>query len=256
MSQTEIQLIERAKLALNRCHWEIGECAYEWTEKYARGRTDVDFGQQIGMSGDQVYQRRRVYQTFGDVYQQYTDLAWSHFYVALNWDDAAECLQWAQDLNSSVAEMKAWRRANRGEDLSKPPFDDLPPEYLSDEKHIVRDPNDFDMDGEDSERYAGDMVASGAPRMNDEPYTPFRNDARGSAPKGQEEQDPAHKPIALKEAPTGPKLMRKVIKAMEISLELLTPGAIKQLKKEDAELKEKMLELATQLQERVQELAE
>ena len=64
--------------------------------RFARGRTDADFAQLVGLSADQVFQRRRVWETFADVYSGYPALKWSHFYVAVAWDDAAECLQWAQ----------------------------------------------------------------------------------------------------------------------------------------------------------------
>ncbi len=41
-TESEEFLIERAQNALNSCNWVIGECAAEWTQKYARGRTDAD----------------------------------------------------------------------------------------------------------------------------------------------------------------------------------------------------------------------
>lgn len=119
---TEEQLIERARLALSECNWTIGECASIWTRRYARGRSDQAFAELLGLglSADQVYQRRRVWETFADVRGSYTNLSWSHFYSATSWDDAAECLQWADDMEATVAEMRAWRRAQRGEDLSEP----------------------------------------------------------------------------------------------------------------------------------------
>jgi hypothetical protein len=115
---TEEQLIERARLALSECNWTIGECASIWTQRYARGRSDQAFAELLGLSADQVYQRRRVWETFADVRESYAALSWSHFYTATSWDDAAECLQWADDMQATVAEMRAWRRAQRGEDLS------------------------------------------------------------------------------------------------------------------------------------------
>ncbi len=118
VKETEADLVSRAQLALSHCNWEVGECAATWTTRFARGRTDGDFGAQIGLSADQVYQRRRVWETFADVRDNYSQLKWSHFYAALTWDDAAECLQWAEEIRATVAEMKAWRRAQRGEDLS------------------------------------------------------------------------------------------------------------------------------------------
>src|SRR5579871_6631178 len=121
VTETEEQLVRTAEMAISQCRWTVGECASKWTKRYAKGRTDLDFGALIGISGDQVYQRRRVWETFSDVRDQFASLKWSHFYAALNWDDASECFQWAEETHSTVAEMKAWRRAMRGEDLTSEP---------------------------------------------------------------------------------------------------------------------------------------
>lgn len=110
--------------SLSSCNWTIGRCACEWTQRWARGRTDAEFGVRVGLSSDQVCQRRLVWERFADVRGQYQRLSWSHFYAALNWDDSAECLQWAEDLGATVAEMKAWRRSQHGEDLTQPPDDE------------------------------------------------------------------------------------------------------------------------------------
>ena len=64
---SEEELISRAQMAVSQCNWVLGECAASWTQRYARGRTDADFGQMVGLSSDQIYQRRRVWETFGDV---------------------------------------------------------------------------------------------------------------------------------------------------------------------------------------------
>ncbi len=72
--ETEKELIQRARTAVSQCNWTVGECAVQWTKKFARGRTDADFGEQVGMSGDQVYQRRRVCETFTDVKENYSAL--------------------------------------------------------------------------------------------------------------------------------------------------------------------------------------
>ena len=118
---TEQQLIERAQSALTQCNWVVGECAAEWTQKHAKGRTDENFGFLIGMSKEQVHQRRRVWESFADVKDEYEFISFSHFNSALNWDDAAECLAWANDIQATVAEMKAWRRSQHGENLTEEP---------------------------------------------------------------------------------------------------------------------------------------
>jgi hypothetical protein len=122
--ESEASLIARAQTAISRCNWEVGECAAIWTKRFSRGRTDADFASLVSLSADQVYQRRRVWETFADVYQNYPSLKWSHFYASINWDDAAECLQWAEDVQAGVAEMKAWRRAQRGEELDAPSLEE------------------------------------------------------------------------------------------------------------------------------------
>lgn len=192
-SLTEQDLIERAQNALNQCNWVIGECAAQWTKRYAKGRTDNDFGAKIGLSGDQVYQRRRVWESFSDVHAEYANVKWSHFYAALNWDDAAECLQWADEMQATVAEMKAWRRAQRGEDLTEQadgevPFIESAIEHLSPTAGFVREPDEGETSarGARSERSGGGeaaTVSAAARGTSDEtPYAPFGKDARGAAP--------------------------------------------------------------------------
>ncbi|HET6425782.1 MAG TPA: hypothetical protein VFG20_18980 [Planctomycetaceae bacterium] len=139
--ETEQDLIQRAQSAVSSCNWEVGQCAGLWTKRFARGRTDADFALLVGLTGDQVYQRRRVWETFGDVSANYPALKWSHFYAALTWDDAAECLQWANDIGSTVAEMKAWRRAQRGEDLTEA-ADEAEYGWLASDPVEVRIPGD------------------------------------------------------------------------------------------------------------------
>lgn len=118
VTETEQELIATAQLALSSCNWTVGECASKWCQRYSRGRTDADFGAIVGLSGEQIYQRRRVWESYADVVDNYSKLKWSHFYVALAWDESAECLAWAEDNQATVAEMKAWHRMQNGEDLT------------------------------------------------------------------------------------------------------------------------------------------
>lgn len=231
--ETEEQLITRAQGALSHCNWELGECAAKWTRKYARGRTDADFGALIGLSGDQVYQRRRVWETFSDVSGSYPKLKWSHFYAALTWDDAAECLQWAADIEATVAEMKAWRRAQHGEDLSEAPesgeWDQAPGaaslELLPVEAGLVRDPATF---GSGSARRGGTggrerdvPTVAGAAREAGDDYAPFGKGARGRAGEGETA-------IAGREAPSAEHVLKRIITALERCDAALTPSVLEQ----------------------------
>ena len=230
--ETEQDLIDRAQHALNECNWVIGECAAQWTKRYAKGRTDADFGAKIGLSGDQVYQRRRVWETFSDIHDEYAQLKWSHFYAALNWDEAAECLQWADEMQATVAEMKAWRRAQRGEDLAEQADEDVPfaesaIEHLSPTAGFVRDPDDDLSNGSSAEERAArqresaesSTVAAAARGTADEqPYSPFGKDARGSAPTGS-----ADKPKKSTEA-----VLKSLAGAVEKCDKALTPAVLEE----------------------------
>ncbi|MBR9803402.1 hypothetical protein GYB59_17690 [bacterium] len=187
--ESEEALVEKARVALSQCNWVVGECASQWTEKYARGRTDADFGNMVGLSADQVFQRRRVWQTFHDVRNEYPALKWSHFYVAINWDDAAECLQWAVENQATIAEMRAWRRAVHGEDLTTDP-DPNALQALDYDNMTVRDAVEVGAGGDvpfDPNGAEGSVSSSGEVT----PYAPFRKDARGNFEGEQSEETPS-----------------------------------------------------------------
>jgi hypothetical protein len=104
--------------------WDIGRLAHQWTTRFAKGRTDEDFGKLIGLPQQQVNQRRLVWATFGDVYHSSGKLTWTHFREVLNWDDAEEWLAEANSNGWSVANMKRMRdvrqRIADGDDLTEP----------------------------------------------------------------------------------------------------------------------------------------
>ncbi len=231
-SESETALITRAQTALSQCNWVVGECAAQWTQKYAKGRTDADFGNLIGLSGDQVYQRRRVWETFADVHENYGDLKWSHFYSALTWDDAAECLQWANENQATVNEMKAWRRAQHGEDLSEPAEDlDVPSfdptnEYLTAEPGFVQEPS---MAGAGARSGRGavtegterPITAAGFARESSgDDYAPFGKGARGSAPGSEDESGPSRAAVAVDQ------IVKRITSAIEKCDAAITPEVI------------------------------
>ena len=183
----EDAILSTARHAISQCNWVIGHCACEWTERYAAGRTDGDFGEQVGLSADQVYQRRRVWETFADVRHEYGGLRWSHFYAAVTWDDAPDALGWAEEMAATVAEMRAWRRAQRGDDLSQPPEpEELPPfeptSVLSPTTTHISSFGDEETSGDtasdpDRERSESDFLAV-ARQTGESDYSPYRPDAR------------------------------------------------------------------------------
>ena len=256
VAESEQELIDKAQGAVSQSNWIVGECAAKWTKKYAKGRTDADFGQLVGLSGDQVYQRRRVWETFADVDGDYIDLKWSHFYVSLNWDDAPECLQWAQENQASVAEMKAWRRAMHGEDLSQQQATDDWGNDLTiqtSDRTEVKDPDDFVPSEPGSAKPSGsrtdqNLVASAAR----EDYSPFRKDAGSPAakPGGGATATVLEKPKLEPE-----KLLKKHVTSLERANKGLTKDVLKSKGKDAEKLVKRLRTVVNELAAKVAELA-
>lgn len=264
VTESEEQLIDRAQSAVSQSNWVVGECASKWTQKYARGRTDADFGRQVGLSGDQVFQRRRVWETFSDVFNEYGELKWSHFYVALNWDDAPECLQWADEQTATVSEMKAWRRAQRGEDLtedlsSEPPLDEWAAANVlsisSDAASEVKPAGDPSATvpftpGQSSEREAADTVPAFAREAGgefSEDYVPFRNTAGGKAPEGEQ----ADVAVLERPRPTAEALVKRWTSSVARINRMLDEQLVKDVKKLPEKLRVRFVEEVRELAEKV-----
>lgn len=237
VAETEADLIAKAQQAVSSCNWVVGQCAANWTERYARGRTDADFAALVGLSADQVYQRRRVWETFGDVCDQYPSLKWSHFYLALNWNDAPECLQWAEENQATVAEMKAWRRAINGEDLTAEPDPDQwagdpTISFVPSEPTPVRDPDSFGAPGsapggrKASGREPAETVAAVA-RGKEGDYSPYRKDAGSPAPK----EGPSEVAVAERPKVSADKLLKKMTTALERMNESLSAEVLNDVRK-------------------------
>lgn len=254
--ETEAQLIATAQEAVSQCRWVVGECAAKWTARYARGRTDADFATLIGLTSDQVYQRRRVWETFAAARGDFPQLKWSHFYTALTWDDAAECLKWAADMQATVAEMRAWRRAQRGEDLTT---DALPEEeavrYLPTELAAVQPASGG---GDDHARGAargnGVGAGSGPPTVagvarqagaGDDDYAPFRSDAGGVPPAGGHAERPAQPAF------TPEQLAKRLTGTFERCAKVLTAEFFRELRRLPEPVRERFNESVKQLQERL-----
>jgi hypothetical protein len=261
IEETEAELVAKAQTALSRCNWTVGECAYKWTTKYAKGRTDNDFGTLVGMSGDQIYQRRRVWETFCDVSENYGLLKWSHFYVASNWDDASECLQWANENETTVAEMKAWRRAMRGEDLTKeaPPDDwggDPAISFLPTDLTPVREPGTPSgiSSTEESERRGstgdreGVETLSGVARGSDggeSDYSPFRQGAGSHPPDAEEES--VGVAVAAKPQLSAAQLLKRAANTLERINNALTPETVQEFRKLPEKLRNRFLKALSEL---------
>ena len=263
--ESEEQLVSRAQEAVSQCRWVVGECAAKWTERYARGRTDADFASLIGLTADQIYQRRRVWETFAGVRGEFTTLKWSHFYASLNWDDAADCLRWAEETRSTVAEMRAWRRAQRGEDLTIDAADDEAVGRIPAVTDFVREPAEDESADFDSEIGAGRpatgdarAVLAGLPRQSGagegetgDDYTPFHSGA--ITPPARDER--AEVAAGAPEPPTTEQHVRRMTNSLERFVKVMTPQFRREFRKLPAEVKERFHQAVGELTSHVAELS-
>lgn len=263
VTETEDELISKAQVAVSRCNWVVGECAAKWTRKYARGRTDADFAAMVGLTVDQVYQRRRVFETFGPAWEQHRTLKWSHFYVALNWDDAADCLEWAAENDATVAEMKAWRRALRGEDLSEPAAEDFADfagdptiRFVSSEPVPVRDPGA--ARGGEAERARQPMAetARGGDRETERrrdretAYAPFRQGAGSPPPEDEPETESPRVSATAGPSPPVDQLVSRLTVAVERVNKALTPEVVAGFEKLPRKLRDRFVRAVSELSSR------
>ncbi|VAX38977.1 hypothetical protein MNBD_PLANCTO02-1098 [hydrothermal vent metagenome] len=252
-TSSETKIISTAQQAVSQCNWVVGECAFEWTKRYAKGRTDADFALQVGLSPDQVFQRRRVWETFGDVFKDYSSLKWSHFYVSVNWDDASECLQWGEENGGTVAEMKAWRRAQRGEDLKEEddPQDEWGNDptitFVSDQQVQVRDPDGAYGEGEGGMRNPSEPVEtmSAAARDSEAGYAPFRSGAGAPAPQ---EGGVA---VADRPQPNAEQLLKKMTGSITRLNKSLDSSILNEMKKLSGEQREAFKKAVAELSAKV-----
>lgn len=263
---SEETLIITAQSAVSQCNWVVGDCASKWTERYAKGRTDGDFGNLVGLSGDQVFQRRRVWEKFGDTYENYPSLKWSHFYVSLNWENASECLDWASETESTVAEMKAWRRAVLGEDLTKPADNVLDdwgnaPVLRLDDSALngTREPSEsapFNVAGSES-GYGADADAvhrdadgrAMTVERESSNYAPFRADAGTPAPS----TDVADAAVMDRPRMDPEKLLKRMTRSLERMAEELSSSQADGFRKLPEKDRMRFVEAVTNLSSKVSE---
>ena len=109
-------------------NWEKGRIILEWrshlvaTDAPATEYSDDAWSRMVGnVSGQHVGRLRRVYERFGDVFEQYKGLFWSHFQSALDWEDAEMWLEGAIQNDWSVSTMRRQRWETMGAVSSEEP---------------------------------------------------------------------------------------------------------------------------------------
>ncbi len=109
---------------ISTTNWEKGEIICQWRATLESQNADSNessdeaWSQMVGgVSAQHVGRLRRTWERFGHVFNEYQGIYWSHFYAALDWDDAEMWLEGAIQNKWSVSRM----RKNRWEVLGKIP---------------------------------------------------------------------------------------------------------------------------------------
>lgn len=97
-------------------NWEKGRIIFDWRSALEASNAPVSqysdeaWAERVGnVTGQHVGRLRRTYERFGEVHAEYPGLFWSHFQVALDWDDAEMWLEGAVQNDWSVSQMRAKR---------------------------------------------------------------------------------------------------------------------------------------------------
>jgi hypothetical protein len=112
-------------------NWEKGRIICEWRTTVIAGgglaseNSDEAWAERVGgVTGQHVGRLRRTHERFGQVYQEYPGLYWSHFQASLDWNDAEMWLEGAVQNGWSVSQMRAKRWETLGAPASLKPRDE------------------------------------------------------------------------------------------------------------------------------------
>lgn len=114
--QQSIPYIGEWNELISTSNWKKGEIIFSWRkslqEKSARSKeySDEAWAQLVGgVTPQHTGRLRRTFERFGSVAAEYGSLYWSHFYAALDWDDAEMWLEGAVQNKWSVSRMRKQR---------------------------------------------------------------------------------------------------------------------------------------------------
>ncbi|PQO35197.1 hypothetical protein [Blastopirellula marina] len=102
-------------------NWEKGRIIAQWRQSLVEQKapatefSDEAWASRVGsVTGQHVGRLRRVYERFGDVFEKFDKLFWSHFQAAIDWEDAEMWLEGAVQNGWSVASMRNQRWETMG----------------------------------------------------------------------------------------------------------------------------------------------
>ena len=118
-----VKFIGQWQTLISTTNWEKGQIIVAWRGELAMQDlsplhySDESWSRIVGgVSPQHVGRLRRTFERFGEVYQSYKGIYWSHFYAALEWDDSEMWLEGAVQNRWSVSQMRMQRWESLGGD--------------------------------------------------------------------------------------------------------------------------------------------
>ncbi|MDA1212613.1 MAG: hypothetical protein O2955_08845 [Planctomycetota bacterium] len=149
IDDTNQRFVGRWNHLISTTNWEKGQIIYQWRAELesagasAAESSDEAWSRRVGnVSPQHVGRLRRVYRQYGESWQDYEGLYWSHFQAALDWNDAEMWLEGAVQNKWSVSQMRVtrWEAQGAPADL-KPREEDIITAELDEDVAAVLDSN-------------------------------------------------------------------------------------------------------------------
>ncbi len=112
---------------ISTTNWDKGEIICQWRDSLkSNGVPVTDYSDEAwsqlvgGVTPQHVGRLRRTFERFGHVYREYDGAFWSHFYAALEWDDAEMWLEGVVQNQWSVSGMRKQRWETLGKVGNEP----------------------------------------------------------------------------------------------------------------------------------------
>jgi hypothetical protein len=128
--EASTEYVGRWNRLISTTNWEKGRIISEWREALQQADaptasyTDEAWSQQVGnVTPQHVGRLRRAYERFGQTFEQYPGLFWSHFQAALDWPDAEMYLEGAVQNGWSISQMRNQRWEALGGSPDQKPVD-------------------------------------------------------------------------------------------------------------------------------------
>ena len=202
LRSTSEPFINQWETLVSQTNWQKGEIIHQWRAALidagapVQEYSDEAWTKHLNgtVTGQHVGRLRRVFQRFGDSYQEFENLSWTHFQAALDWSDAEMWLEGALQNKWSVSSMREQRWEAMGGAPSEKPDDKdviyaeldeditvLPPE----ETPVKNDyaPGDATIRGEYDVASAGPDYATGPDFGDGDTYGAPVNNTIEAAPR-------------------------------------------------------------------------